>query len=35
MDKSGTVQVAAALALEYGIEDIDGKRPVPLTLETL
>ena len=35
MDKSGSVQVAAALALEYGIEDIDGKRPIPLTLETL
>ena len=35
MDKSGTVQVAAALALEYGIADIDGKRPIPLALETL
>ena len=32
MDKSGHVHVAAALAKEYGIADIDGKRPVPLTL---
>lgn len=34
MDKSGKVQVAAALAQEYGIVDIDGKRPVPATLES-
>ncbi|QQR37591.1 SDR family NAD(P)-dependent oxidoreductase [Devosia oryziradicis] len=32
MDKSGGVHVAAALAQEYDIADIDGKRPVPLTL---
>lgn len=32
MDKSGTVHVAAALAQEYDIADIDGKRPVPATL---
>jgi dehydrogenase/reductase SDR family member 1 len=32
MDKSGGVHVAAALAREYDIPDIDGKRPVPLTL---
>jgi dehydrogenase/reductase SDR family protein 1 len=32
MDKSGRVQVAAALAQEYDIADIDGKRPAPLTL---
>lgn len=34
MDKSGGVHVAAALAREYGLTDIDGKRPEPLTLET-
>ena len=32
MDKSGRVQVAAALAIEYGIADIDGRQPIPLTL---
>ncbi len=32
MDKSGRFHVAAALAEEYDIPDIDGKRPVPLTL---
>lgn len=30
MEKSGQVHVAAALAREYDIADIDGKRPVPL-----
>lgn len=33
MQKSGRVMVAAALALEYGFSDVDGKQPVPLTLE--
>ena len=33
MQKSGKVLVAAALALEYGFTDIDGKQPRPLTLE--
>jgi NAD(P)-dependent dehydrogenase (short-subunit alcohol dehydrogenase family) len=32
MQKSGQVLVAAALALEYGFTDIDGKQPRPLTL---
>lgn len=32
MDRTGTVQVAARLALEYGFTDIDGKVPRPLTL---
>ena len=32
MDKSGRVHVAAALAQEYDIADIDGKRPVPATV---
>ena len=31
MDKTGQVVVAAALALEYGFTDIDGKQPRPLT----
>jgi dehydrogenase/reductase SDR family protein 1 len=34
MQKSGKVLVAAALAEEYGVADIDGKRPRPATLET-
>ena len=34
MKKSGQVLVAAALAREYGFTDIDGKQPMPLTLET-
>jgi NAD(P)-dependent dehydrogenase (short-subunit alcohol dehydrogenase family) len=35
MEKSGQVVVAAALALEYGFTDIDGKQPRPLTLDDL
>ena len=31
--RSGQVQVAAALALEYGFSDIDGKQPRPITVE--
>ncbi len=34
MRKSGQVLVAAALALEYGFTDVDGRQPAPLTLET-
>lgn len=34
MSKTGRVWVAAALAEEYGITDIDGRQPIPLTLET-
>lgn len=33
MRKSGRVLVAAALGLEYGFRDVDGKQPRPLTLE--
>ena len=33
MKKSGKVLVAAQEALEYGIQDIDGKQPRPLTIE--
>lgn len=32
-DRSGQVLVAAAVASELGVVDIDGKRPVPLTLD--
>ncbi|MBD0286230.1 MAG: SDR family NAD(P)-dependent oxidoreductase [Flavisolibacter sp.] len=32
-EKSGKVYIAAALAKEYGISDIDGKQPRPLTIE--
>jgi hypothetical protein len=31
--RSGQVLVSAALAQEYGITDVDGRRPTPLTLE--
>ena len=33
MQKTGQVFVAAALAVEYGFADIDGKQPRPLTLQ--
>ncbi|WP_348918257.1 hypothetical protein [Adonisia turfae] len=33
MAKSGKVLVAAQLAMDYGITDIDGKQPSPLTLD--
>jgi len=35
MKKSGKVLVAAQEALEYGIQDIDGRQPRPLTLQDL
>jgi NAD(P)-dependent dehydrogenase (short-subunit alcohol dehydrogenase family) len=35
MQKSGQVLVAAALALEYGFTDIDGKQPRPLALQDM
>jgi hypothetical protein len=31
--KSGKVYIAAALAKEYGIIDVDGRQPRPLTIE--
>ena len=33
MEKSGKTLVAAALALEYGVTDVDGKQPRPLTID--
>jgi dehydrogenase/reductase SDR family member 1 len=35
MDRSGKVLVGAAVAAEYGVSDVDGKRPTPLTLESV
>jgi NAD(P)-dependent dehydrogenase (short-subunit alcohol dehydrogenase family) len=35
MDRSGKALVAAAVAAELGISDIDGRQPKPLTLETV
>ena len=35
MQKTGQVLVAAALALEYGFTDIDGKQPRPVKLEEI
>lgn len=35
MQRSGRIQVAAALALEYGFRDVDGKQPKPLTVDEL
>lgn len=34
IEKSGSIQVAAKLALDYGFTDIDGKQPIPMTAET-
>ena len=34
-ERSGTVLVAAAVAAELGVTDIDGRQPVALTLETV
>lgn len=35
LERSGKVLVAAQLANEYGVEDEDGKRPIPLTLDKI
>jgi dehydrogenase/reductase SDR family member 1 len=34
LERSGQALVAAALASELGVRDVDGKQPAPLTLET-
>jgi NAD(P)-dependent dehydrogenase (short-subunit alcohol dehydrogenase family) len=34
MPRSGRVLVAAQIARELGVRDIDGKQPTPLTLDT-
>lgn len=35
LERSGRVLVAAAVAREFGIGDVDGKQPTPLTLDTV
>jgi hypothetical protein len=35
LDRSGKVLVAAQVAIELGVTDVDGCQPKPLTLETL
>ena len=35
MERSGKVLVAAEVAAEFGISDVDGRQPTPLTLETV
>ena len=35
MERSGQALVAAALAQEYGVSDVDGRQPTPLTLDTV
>jgi len=32
MERSGKIFVVASLAAEYGVTDIDGRQPEPLTL---
>ena len=32
LKKTGTKQIAAQIALDYGYTDIDGKRPLPLDI---
>jgi hypothetical protein len=34
LGRSGQVLVAAAVAAELGVRDLDGKQPTPLSLET-
>lgn len=33
MERTGKVLVAAAVASEFNLNDIDGKQPMPLTIE--
>jgi NAD(P)-dependent dehydrogenase (short-subunit alcohol dehydrogenase family) len=35
MERSGKVWVAAAVAREFGLKDIDGRQPTPLTLDAV
>jgi dehydrogenase/reductase SDR family member 1 len=34
-ERTGTVLVAAAVALELGVSDVDGRRPAPLSIENV
>ena len=33
LERTGKTLVAASLASEFGVRDIDGKQPIPLTVE--
>jgi hypothetical protein len=35
LKRSGQVQVAAPVAIELGVRDVDGKQPQPLSSETV
>jgi NAD(P)-dependent dehydrogenase (short-subunit alcohol dehydrogenase family) len=35
MERSGKVLVAAEVAREFGVSDVDGRKPTPLTLDTV
>jgi dehydrogenase/reductase SDR family member 1 len=35
LERSGQVLVTAAVAMEYGVSDVDGKQPTPLTLASM
>jgi dehydrogenase/reductase SDR family protein 1 len=35
LQRSGEVLIAATVAMEYGVRDVDGKQPAPLKLENL
>jgi len=35
LERSGKVLVAASLAAEYGVGDVDGRQPTPLTLDSV
>ncbi|MBI1785934.1 MAG: short-chain dehydrogenase, partial [Acidobacteria bacterium] len=35
IERTGQVLVAASVAAEFGVTDVDGRRPRPLTLETI
>jgi hypothetical protein len=35
MERSGKVLVAAEIAAEFGVSDVDGRQPKPLTLENV
>jgi hypothetical protein len=34
LERSGRVVVAAQAAIDFGVIDVDGKQPAPLTLAT-
>ena len=34
LERTGKVAIAAEIAAELGVRDVDGRQPAPLTLET-